>query len=152
MINTYKIPGAVKLFRYDIECPPDNWNTDFKNKEYVYSDDCEDLRIKNRIGAFYFFENKATAYSTGCLAAQNNRCTKIWLTETSIIQEIQLLDLSQFENISSLLLSFDELGFDILTDKFHQGFPLHCASGQPYDRNRKPVSGGFAVQLLCHWS
>ena len=49
MINTYKIPGAVKLFRYDIECPPDNWNTDFKNKEYVYSDDCEDLRIKNRM-------------------------------------------------------------------------------------------------------
>ena len=120
MINTYKIPGAVKLFRYDIECPPDNWNTDFKNKEYVYSDDCEDLRIKNRIGAFYFFENKATAYSTGCLAAKNNGCNKIWLTETSIIQEIQLLDLSQFENISSLLLSFDELGFDILTDKFHK--------------------------------
>lgn len=87
MINTYKIPGAVKLFRYDIECPPDNWNTDFKNKEYVYSDDCEDLRIKNRIGAFYFFENKATAYSTGCLAAQNNGCNKIWLTETSIIQK-----------------------------------------------------------------
>lgn len=34
--------------------------------------------------------------------------------------KIQLLDLSQFENISSLLLSFDELGFDILTDKFHK--------------------------------
>lgn len=28
--KTYKTPDTVKLFRYDIECPPDNWNTDFK--------------------------------------------------------------------------------------------------------------------------
>lgn len=120
IVNTYKIPGIVRLFRYDIECPPANWNTDFKNKEYVYSDDCEDLRIKNRIGAFYFFENKATAYTTGSLAAKKNGCNKIWLTETSIVKEIQLLDFSQFDNISSLLLAFDELGFNILTDKFYK--------------------------------
>lgn len=120
MVNSYSIPGAMKLFRYDVECPPNKWNTNFKNKEYVYSDDCEDLRIKNSIGAFFFFENKATAYSTGCLAAQKNGCNNIWLTETSIIKEIQLLDFSNLEFISSILLAFDELGFDVLTDKFHK--------------------------------
>ena len=120
MVNTYRVPGAMKLFRYDIECPPEKWNTDFKNKEYVYSDECENLRIKNRIGAFFFFDDKATAYTTGCLAGQKNGCNKIWLTETSIMKEIQLLDFSNFEFISSILLAFDELGFDVLTDKFHK--------------------------------
>ncbi len=114
------MPGAVHLHRYDVECPPEDWNVDFKNQEYIYSEECEDLRIKNRIGAFFFFDNKATAYCTGTLAAKKQRLNRIWLTETSIAKEIQLLDFSHFENISSLLLAFEELGFDVLTDKFHK--------------------------------
>lgn len=120
LVNTYKIPGATNLYRYDIECPPNEWSVVFKNKEYVYDEECEDLQIKNRIGAFFFFDNSVAAYQTSCLAAQKNGCDNIWLTETSIIREIQLLDFSHFENITSILLAFDELGFDVLTDKFHK--------------------------------
>ena len=120
LVNTYKIPGATNLYRYDIECPPNEWSVEFKNKEYVYDEECEDLQIKNRIGAFFFFDNSVAAYQTSCLAAQKNGCDNIWLTETSIIREIQLLDFSHFENITSILLAFDELGFDVLTDKFHK--------------------------------
>lgn len=120
LVNTYTVPGAVHLHRYDVECPPEDWNADFKNQEYVYSDECEDLRIKNRIGAYFFFENRATAYCTGTIAAKKLNRNRIWLTETSITNEIQLLDFSHFEHISALLLAFDEIGFDVLTDKFHK--------------------------------
>lgn len=120
LVNTYNMPGAVHLHRYDVECPPEDWNVDFKNQEYIYSEECEDLRIKNRIGAFFFFDNKATAYCTGTLAAKKLSLNRIWLTETSITKEIRLLDFSHFVNISSLLLAFEELGFDVLTDKFHK--------------------------------
>ena len=34
LVNTYKIPGATNLYRYDIECPPNEWSVEFKNKEY----------------------------------------------------------------------------------------------------------------------
>lgn len=120
LVNTYKVPGMVKLYRYDIECPPEKWNIEFKNSEYIYDDDCEDLRVKNRIGAFFFFENKAAAYTTGVIAAQKSGSNCIWLTETSIIKEINLLDISNFHNISSLLLAFDELGFDVLTENYYK--------------------------------
>ncbi len=119
-VKIFKMPGAVHLHRYDVDCPPDDWNANFKNQEYVYSDECDDLRIKNRIGAFFFFDNKATAYCTGTIAAKKLNRNRIWLTETSIANEIQLLDFSHFENISSLLLAFDEIGFDVLTDRFRK--------------------------------
>lgn len=122
LVNTYK--RAVHLHRYDVECPPEDWNTDFKNQEYIYSEECVDLRIKNRIGAFFFFDNKGTAYCTGTIAAKKLNLKRIWLTETSIAKEIQLLDFSHFENISSLLLVFEEIGFDVLTDRFHKFNPI----------------------------
>ena len=84
----------------------------------MYDGACEELYIKNRIGAFFFFANRATAYNTGNIAAKKNKFNKIWITETSIISNIQLLDFSHFGNITSILLSFDELGFDVLTEYF----------------------------------
>lgn len=119
-VNTYSIPVGVKLYRYDIQCPPSKWDITFKNAEYVYDGACEELCIKNRIGAFFFFANRATAYNTGYIAAEKNKCNKIWITETSTISKIQLLNFSHFENITSILLSFDELGFDILTEQFQK--------------------------------
>lgn len=126
LVNTFTMPGAVHLHRYDVECPPEDWDADFKNQEYVYSDECEDLRIKNRIGAYFFFDNKVTAYCTGAIAAKKLNRKRIWLTETSIASKIQLLDFSHFDNISSLLLAFDEIGFDVLTERFHK-FNLKAA-------------------------
>lgn len=118
LINTYKEPEMVKLYRYDLECPPISWSDEYKNVEYIYEGECDALKVKNQIGAFFFFENKATAYCTGCIAAKKRGINTIWLTETSIIKEISLLDFSHFKNISSILLAFEEFGIDVLNDSF----------------------------------
>ncbi len=116
--DTYTKPGSVDLYRYDLECPPNRWSADYKNMEYVYDVGCDDLKVKNKIGAFFFYENKLMAHCTGSIAAQNNNKNTIWLTNTSIIQEITLLNFSGFENISSILLAFEEFGIDVLNDDF----------------------------------
>lgn len=95
-----------------------SWSDEYKNVEYIYEGECDALKVKNQIGAFFFFENKATAYCTGCIAAKKRGINTIWLTETSIIKEISLLDFSHFKNISSILLAFEEFGIDVLNDSF----------------------------------
>lgn len=115
--NTYMPSNSFKFYRYDLVCPPIKWSQEFKNPEYVYEGEWEALKIKNQIGAFFFFDNKSTAYITGCKAAKN-RTNQIWLTCTSIIKKTSLLDISHFTNISSILLAFDELGIDVLNDRF----------------------------------
>lgn len=115
--NTFTVPGIVKLFRYDLICPPVIWDNDYKNIEYVYDNDGNHI-VKNRIGAFFFYDSLAGAYNTGCIAAKNKNIQTIWLTETSISQEITLLDISCFDNISSILLAFEDFGMDVLNDNF----------------------------------
>ena len=56
--NTYDGSGMVKLYRYDLECPPTDWSNEYKNVEYIYEGECDALRVKNQIGAFFFFERK----------------------------------------------------------------------------------------------
>lgn len=116
--NTYDGSGMVKLYRYDLECPPTDWSNEYKNVEYIYEGECDALRVKNQIGAFFFFENISTAYATGSIAAKKNGTNTIWLTETSIINRISLLEFSHLKNISSILLAFEELGIDVLNDSF----------------------------------
>lgn len=115
--NKYTRPGMVELFRYDLIYPPTNWDSEYKSIEYVYGDE-ENPNVKNKIGAFFFYDSEAEAYNTGCIAANKTNTQTIWLTQTSIVKEITLLDISHFDNISSILLAFDDFGIDILNNRF----------------------------------
>ena len=118
--RNYKELKALNLYRYDLVCPPSDWSEKFKSPEYVYNEESDTLKIKNQIGAFFFFDSKYTAYATGCEAAKKKKKNEIWLTSTTFIQAISLLDFSHIANISSILLAFNEFGIDVLNDRFYK--------------------------------
>lgn len=118
--RNYKELKALNLYRYDLVCPPAAWSEKFKSPEYVYDEESDALKIKNQIGAFFFFDSKDAAYATGCVAAKEKKKNEIWLTSTTFIQTISLLDFSHIDNISSILLAFNEFGIDVLNDRFYK--------------------------------
>lgn len=130
MIKTFNQP--YDLYRYDLEEPPRQWDINYHSIEYAYEGYEDKTRLKNQIGACFFYDNKTQAYLTGCVAAKNKGKSQFWITHTSIIPPIVLLDLSEHTTASGVrkpystpfevLSRLDEIGFDILNNSFNK-FP-----------------------------
>ena len=114
-------PGHT-FYRYNIDNPPSLWDSSFHNVEYVYPE----LGLKNQIGALFFYDNREHAIQTGLCALDrwnNNHGDKqkneLFITTTRNTKELRLLDISDFPNITSILLYLRALGIDVLTDDFY---------------------------------
>lgn len=113
-LTDYILQPEVKLYRYDIIEPPRNWSSNFKNPEYVYPD----TGIKNQVGAFFFFNSYNQAKKTGYFAINRhaNLAKGLWITECTIKDPINLLDLRDSCFCIELLAVLDKFGFPIFTD------------------------------------
>lgn len=114
----YTLPQGSFLYRYDILEPPTKWSVQHKNPEYIdYS-----IGTKNVVNAFFFFNSKRQAESTGRYAImRNNRCNEYWISKCKTKRDILLLDLRDFNNYIALLNEFTNEGFNILTEEFSMG-------------------------------
>lgn len=72
MLCKSTLPIGYMLYRYDLEEPPAEWDETYKSIEYKYDTHIPHLKVKNVIGAHFFFENRETAYHTGCIAARKH--------------------------------------------------------------------------------
>ncbi len=113
-IETRKLKDKV-LYRYDIIKPPKRWNDQHKNFPMPEND----LRIKNSINAYFFYDNVIGASNIGCIEAHRRKSKVYYLTETKILKEVTLLDMSNIERIDWILMDLDDLGIDVLTNSFH---------------------------------
>ncbi len=114
-LTDYILQPEVQLYRYDIIEPPKDWSSNFKNPEYVYPD----TGIKNLAGAFFFFNSYNQAENTGYCAINRhtNLAKGLWITECTIKEPINLLDLRDSCFCIELLAVLDKSGFPIFTDK-----------------------------------
>lgn len=115
-LKDFILQPGTQLYRYDIKEPPQEWNTDFKNPEYVYPD----KGVKNRVGAFFFFSSYEQAINTAYCAIQKNAnlADGIWITECTISEPIRLLDIRDSFFCIELLAVLDKENYEILTDNF----------------------------------
>ena len=119
---------AYPLWRYDLDEPPKSWDNDYHSREYTYPDAVESMRHKNKIGAHYFYDNKSQAFLTGSTALNNSGKNEFWISETSIIPEIMLLDIRkhvdrhgeevEHDTPLKIISRLDEIGLDVLSDSF----------------------------------
>lgn len=128
MITSYCIPHD--LYRYDLEEPQNKWSSDYHNIEYVYEDASKELKFKNQIGAFFFYDDKSQARLTGEVGARRLKRNELWLTKTSLISDTPLLDLRMhYSNLGfpiphttplQVICRLEEIGIKILNDSFHK--------------------------------
>ena len=102
------LKNGMILYRYDFGCVPENWSTYYKSKIYVY----EEGKEKNKIGAFFFFDNEDDMLNT-CkqVIEQKKNLIKhdldngnVYGTKTYIKENIRLLDLTIYNDVCELIL------------------------------------------------
>lgn len=112
-----KLKKGTKLFRYDLEEPPQSWDVNYRNQEYTHIN--IDGYRKNHWGFFFFFDNENTMYNTAKIACMKLEYRKFYITQAEINKCIKLLDLT---GCSDPLLMFNKLiekDIDVLTNKYH---------------------------------
>ncbi len=104
---------GMKFYRYDLCCPPDTWSTDYKSIEYQYEEHGE----KNKIGAFFFYDNPADCERTAVNATKKRPGTPLWYTECNLTEDVKVLDLSQ-GHIRNMIDALYAEGIDVLRGDF----------------------------------
>lgn len=104
---------GMKLYRYDLVCPPNSWDTEYKSIEYQY----ELLGQKNKIGAFFFYDNCCDCFQTALNAAKKREKSTFYITTCQLIDDVNILHL-QATSIYMLITKLYEDNIDVLTDDF----------------------------------
>ena len=121
-----KIKVGQQLYRYDIiEPPAKGWSQSFKSP--IYNNYGYDLGPKNEIGAFFFFDDKAETtavaknvfYKKGSMIRDLNPDGKIWITQTTNIEDLVMLDLTKCNDIVSLYVNLWINQIDIFNSKLY---------------------------------
>lgn len=126
MVNSYT--EKQELWRYDLTEPPSDWDMDYHNVEYMYPNAPDSFKLKNQINAFFFYEDKSQAFLTGSRAAQNRGLKQFWLTQTTIIPTLSLLDLRKHKFTPGIerhhdfplqvIARLEEIGIHIISDSY----------------------------------
>lgn len=125
---------GTKLYRYDLIRPPMNWSPRFKSPIYIF----DDIGPKNAVGFYFFFASRDETLLVGNnVLKEKNAYSELWLTETSITKDINMLDLSKCHNVVDLYVDLWKYGIDIFTDSFYQIVAYRAS--QPLSRIRAQV-------------
>lgn len=132
---------GISLYRYDIECPPSEWSTNFKSSFYNFPD----LGFKNKVGAFFFFDNlqETVSYASNKLSEceqiviEKDPRKTIWITRTQISQSVNLLDFRKIKDVCSLYIFLIKSGIDIFIDEFRK--TEFCMPSVPYATIKEAV-------------
>lgn len=119
-LNKVPLQKNYPLFRYDLKEPPADWDETYHSVEYTYDTQIQHSKVKNVVGAYFFYGNREVAQKTGCFAANKCGLTKIWITETSVQEIVNLLDFTAIDNIPEIIYGLDRIGINILTDDFYR--------------------------------
>lgn len=101
------------LYRYNLSLPPNSWDSTYKSDEYKYPQ----LGPKNKIGAFFFYDNCCDCFQTALNAAKIREKSTFYITTCQIMEDVNILHL-QATSIYVLLTMLYEKNIDVLTDDF----------------------------------
>ncbi|MBI2722798.1 MAG: hypothetical protein HYX39_11550 [Bacteroidetes bacterium] len=102
------------LYRYDLDKPPDNWDKGFLNFEY----DTAEYGHKNKAQLFFFTNSKEIAIDLGTCATKKYNRDFFYLTETTTIGKVHLIDFHERHNIYLMISLLNDLNINVLTDDF----------------------------------
>ena len=108
------IDTHTELYRYDLEKPPDKWDSDFLNFEYQ----TEEYGHKNKAKLFFFSDSKQTVRELGLNAAIKYNRTKYYFTKANTILPVKVIDFDNRHNIYQMLCLLSDLGIQVLTNDF----------------------------------
>lgn len=107
------LPKGMKFYRYDFGCPPDTWSANYKSREYQY----EGNGSKNKIGAFFFYDNIEDCERTARNARVKHMDAQMTYTECYLTDDIKILDLRQ-AHIRNMIDALFAEGIDVLRGDF----------------------------------
>ena len=103
----------IILYRYDLQKPPTDWDTNFLNFEYI----TEEHGHKNKAKLFCFTDSKEIAINLGGNASAKNIRTEFYLTSTKT-KTLKLIDFSSKDNIFQMLHLLSKMNLDVLIPDF----------------------------------
>lgn len=125
------LEANTPLYRYTFvnSQPPSTWSPDFKNPEYTIE------RVKNEIGAYYFFLNLETTKAVASIAKSTlakrglNEMNTCFVTNCCLTESVSLLDLRYPNGRCDAIVTLNQLfeeDINVLTDQFvkHDGTPF----------------------------
>lgn len=103
------LPKGTSLYRYDTKQPPKDWSVDFHEYEYP------EMGIKNKIGSFFFFDNKEDS----CRTCKNDKGYKrvCYLTTCETTCDVNLLDIRS-ESVMGIINILQDDSINIVDEKF----------------------------------
>jgi hypothetical protein len=152
-MRKFILPIHQKLYRYCVGIePPQEWSPDFKNPEYVHSPD----RVKNGIGAYFFYTNRETAIKVAACAKEkllqeNPISSEAYITECNTTSQIELFDLQCKGDTTDMLNRLYDEGIDVLTNKYvlHDGTPFEkVRSNYFYDYSLSPCPSAEEINEI----
>lgn len=120
-----ELKKGTKLFRYDLEAPPQSWDINYRNQEYTSIS--IDGYQKNHFGFFFFFNNDEVAYNTAIIACKKSRLSKFYFTQAETNNDIKLLDLTGCSDPLLMFFKLMEKDIDVLTCDYH----IYTSKGTP---------------------
>lgn len=88
----YTIKPQRIIFRYDLQEPPKNWDSDYHSLEYIL-DNCGEISHKNQANLLFFFDSEIAAIKTAEQALRRYKKEEFWLTKSVVNEPLALLDL-----------------------------------------------------------
>lgn len=105
---------CVTFYRYDLQNPPDNWDSNFRNFEYNF--DC--IGAKNKSNFLFFTDSKEIAVELGVIASKNNNMDSFYITSCKTVGSLNILDFSNSHNIYQMLCVLHNVGINVLIKDF----------------------------------
>lgn len=112
-----ELKEGTKLYRYDLQLPPNIWSIDYRSLEY--SETVNNGYNKNHVGFLFFFDNEEVAVNTAKVAYRNRGLDKFYLTSTETLHYLNILDLTGCSNPLLMIQKLYTEGMDILRDTYH---------------------------------
>ncbi|MDR0429360.1 MAG: hypothetical protein LBH58_02635 [Tannerellaceae bacterium] len=146
-----QINENIDLSRYDLNTPPDNWDSNLQSNQTEYAN-LRNMGPKNTEGFYFLYDNLETTKVVAAISCKKNRVSNYFITKTVTVSPIRVLDFSNCKCLHDMLDILDSLGINIYdSEMIIYGFEnLKIKYLQYHNRNTR-VLQGYPELLEVAW-
>jgi len=146
-----QINENIDLSRYDLNTPPDNWDSNLQSIQTEYAN-LRNMGPKNTESFYFLYDNIETTKVVAAISCMKNMASNYFITKTTTVCPIRVLDFSSCKCLHDMLDILDFLGINIYdSEMIIYGFEnLKIKSLQYHNRNTR-VLQGYPELLEVSW-
>jgi len=146
-----QINDNIKLSRYDLNTPPDNWDSKLQSRNTEYAN-LRNMGPKNTEGLYFLYDNLETTKIVAKIACMKNLTSNYLISETSTVSPVKILDFSSCKCLHDMLDIIESLNINIYdSEMIIYGFEnIRIKTLQYHNRNTR-VLIGYPELLEVAW-